>query len=898
MNHRKITIKREKWKTRISYLLGFSFSLLILSSCWNKATSPQKQNPHKVEKTISLPYDRWLQPAGKMIVMGDSTREYHALHAALSPDKKWLAVLERYSIVFINTTTDEIAHVFLLDSKDELKKSMTTFSGITWYYTQAIDYVFFSASLKSNKSFVVQLAWDGTQANLTKFFGYTPLKPAKIAIPNEIIIREESGRGYLYVVLNGNNRVVKQDIISGETIWSASTGVAPYGLTIAHNKVYVTNWAGRIPQQSDRHVAGVPWGQARIDSTTGACNDGSVSIFDTVSGKHLREIVTGLHPNAIISNPDENYVYLTNSNSDVVTAIDTKLDAISETIPVRLGSTMNGYFGDSPNGLAITSDGKTLYVANGMDNALAVVKLGKKAGGLGETMQSKITGFIPTAAYPSSISILDNKRLYVTNLESMGPTRPFAFIENHAPVYNTHRQLASISVIEVPGEKMLEEYTETVIAANQLDRLQTLKLPARKNTPPRPVPERIGEPSVFKHVLYIIKENRTYDQVLGDVKEGNGDSSLCTFGKEVTPNQHELVKRFGLMDNFFASGKCSAEGHNWTNSAIVTDYIEKNVRAWFRSYPHVLDDAMAYAPTGFLWDNARKHGVNVTIYGEAATPIFDKSLTWLDIYSGFLRGEKFDFTNKTTIRTVEQLLSPTFPGYDGHKIPDVLRADVFIDELKKYEAMNGDSLPQLMVMALPNDHTAGTRPNFPTPRAMVADNDLALGRIVEAISKSRFWKNTVIFVVEDDSQAGWDHISAYRTLAMVISPYSKNTGTIHTAYNQPAMVRTIEQILGLPPMNIQDAIAEPMVDCFNDSPDFSPWMAVPNQIPLDEMNPALGTLEGLELHYAKLSLEPQFDGIDSGEDQDFNRILWFATKGDTPYPEFATIKDFLEEDED
>jgi hypothetical protein len=323
----------------------------------------------------------------------------------------------------------------------------------------------------------------------------------------------------------------------------------------------------------------------------------------------------------------------------------------------------------------------------------------------------------------------------------------------------------------------------------------------------------------------------------------------------------------------------------------VTDYIEKNVRAWFRSYPHVLNDALAYPQTGFIWDNARKHGVSCRIYGEAAIPEFNDTLKWSDIYSGFIAGKPFQFTNTTTLNTVKDLLSENFPGYDGHKIPDVLRAKTFIDELTHYEAIEGDALPQLMVMALPSDHTSGTNPDYPTPRAMVADNDLALGQITEAISKSKFWKNTVIFVVEDDSQDGWDHVSAYRTSAMVISPYSRFTKTIHTAYNQPSMIRTIEQILGLPPMNIQDAIAKPMVDCFNETPDYTPYVSVKNLIPLDEMNPSLRALTGKALHYARLSMDPQFDGIDTGNDLVFNHIIWYATMGITPYPAKFSGKD-------
>jgi hypothetical protein len=338
------------------------------------------------------------------------------------------------------------------------------------------------------------------------------------------------------------------------------------------------------------------------------------------------------------------------------------------------------------------------------------------------------------------------------------------------------------------------------------------------------------------------------------------------------------------MDAYHVSGKCSAEGHQWTDAAIVTDYIEKNVRAWFRGYPHVQNDALVYAPTGFIWDNAVRNGKTVRIYGEAAIPLFEMSLGWEDIYSGFQRGEPFNFTNTTTVAPVRNLLSQTYPGYDHHAIPDVLRADAFIREWSEYEAMEGDSLPELMIIALPNDHTAGTRPGFPTPRAQVADNDLALGRIIEAISHSRFWENTVIFVTEDDSQDGWDHLSAYRTVGLVISPYSRLRQTVSSYYAQPSMIRTIEQILGLPPMNIQDAIASPMFDCFAAVPDYTAYESVQNRIPLDEMNPSLTSLTGRALHYARQSLDPRFDHIDAGNDDMFNRILWFSARGKQPYP--------------
>jgi hypothetical protein len=478
----------------------------------------------------------------------------------------------------------------------------------------------------------------------------------------------------------------------------------------------------------------------------------------------------------------------------------------------------------------------------------------------------------------------DPDHLFVCNLEAGGVRLGLHENNSPVPVYNSHHMLASVSVIPVPDKIKLKAYTDTVIAVNDLSRATQARLKPRESADPLPVPDRIGEPSVFRHVVYIIKENRTYDQVFGDIKRGNGDPALCIFGEEITPNAHKLSEEFILLDNFHVSGKCSAEGHQWTDASIVTDYIEKNMRAWFRSYAHVQTDAQVYAPTGFLWDNAMKHRKSVRIYGEASSPVMDEKLNWIDIYNKYVGGEKIEFSNSTTIDPVRGILSQTFPSFGNHKFPDLMRADDLIRELKSLESMPGDSLPELMIVALPNDHTNGTRPGYPTPRAFVADNDYALGKIVEAFTKSRFWNNTVIFVVEDDSQSGWDHVSAYRTVSLVISPYSRLKSVNHTYYTQPSMVRTIEQILGLPPMNIQDAIANPMTDCFSAKPDMTPYTAIPNRVPLNELNPPLSSLEGKSLHFAKKSMLPEFEKVDSGNDDLMNRILWYWAKGNIPYP--------------
>jgi YVTN family beta-propeller protein len=835
---------------------------------------------------IQLPYNRMIQPAGSQIYFGDEALENHALDAALSPDGKWLAVEERYSIVFISTADNKIKYVLKNSDNPDLRGGMNTYSGIVWHKGGEMPEVFWSSTGRNSKCFVASAKWTGEKAEFLNIIEFKALPPAKLSLPNEIIISKEANTEYIYVVLNGNDRVVKQELTGGKIIWESNPGVAPYGITSAAGKLYVTNWAGRTPEAGDKDIAAVPWTMARVDNAKagGATREGSVTVINPEDGKILKEIVVGLHPNEIISDKQGKYVYITNSNSDNVTVINTSSDIITETISVRLQPEINPYFGDSPNGIALSSDEKTLYVANGMDNALAVIKLGRKASLKGSGNSSRITGFIPTGAYPSAIAVHNSGFLYVCNLEAEGVRLGLKDNNTVNLAYNSHHQMASVSVISVPEKRNLRAYTDTVIAVNDLSRATLAREKPRSDAVSKPLPERIGEPSVFKHVLYIIKENRTYDQVLGDMKQGNGDPGLCIFGAEITPNTHKLAEEFILLDNFNVSGKCSAEGHQWTDASIVNDYIEKNMRAWFRSYPHVQEDALVYSPSGFLWDNALREGKSVKIYGEASVPVFPKKTTWSDVYNAFLKGEKVEFTNHTTIDPVKPILSQTFPSYGSHEFPDVVRADVFIKELKEYEKMEGDKLPELMIMALPNDHTGGTRPGLPTPRAMVADNDLALGQIVEAVSKSRFWANTVIFVVEDDSQSGWDHVSAYRTVGLVLSPYSRMKNTNSTYYVQPSVVRTIEQILGLPPMNIQDAIANPMADCFTSVPDLTPYTSVKNNIPIDEMNPQLSSLTGRELHYAKKSMLPVFDKIDSGEDDLLNRIIWYSIKGSSPYP--------------
>jgi DNA-binding beta-propeller fold protein YncE len=838
------------------------------------------------DKMVRMPYNRLIDPAGSVIRFGDPNQENHSLDCVLLPGTHVLAVEDRYGIAFINTGTNKFLYHIDYNTSPAFKGLVSTYSGIKAFKEGETMHVFWAVSKTSNgRSYVLDAVWDGTMGKITDSIPFHAVAPSPIAIPNDLAIHTEDGENYLYVVLSGNSQLAKIRLKDKMPVWTVATGMAPFGIAITDEKAYVTNWAGPVPVDGMGETAGIPFGHVYIDSRTGATAMGTVDVFDLKTGKKQSEIRVGLHPNAIITSPDKNFVFVSNGNSDQVSVISTRQDKLIDSLSVRLNGISNPFMGDAPNALAIDRSGTRLYVANGMDNAVAIIKLGAKASISGKG-NNELIGFIPTEAYPAGLALENDQVLCVANLEGEG-----ARIAAKNGTYNSHRAAATVSVISLPDRKQLKAYTRRVESANLLFRGKLAQQLPRPGIMPRPVPERIGEPALFKHVVYIIKENRTYDQVLGDMASGNGMSSLCIFGKAVTPNEHQVARDYLLLDNYLASGKSSAEGHQWTDAAMTSDYVEKNVRAWFQSYPHVQTDALVYNKEGFIWNNALDHGKSVRIYGEACIPEWQGKLEWKDVYKLYQEGRTFDFKNVSTISRVRPILSQTYPGYDGHTVNDQYRASAFIKELKAFENMPGDQLPQLMILALPADHTTGMREGYPTPRAMVADNDLALGRILEAITESRFFDSTAVFVTEDDSQDGWDHVSAYRTTGFVVSPYSVLHQTVHTNYNQTCIVRTIEQILGIPPMNALDATALPMFDCFSGTFNKTPYHVLPNRIPLDEMNKSPSALKGKAKHYAILSATPQFDHIDGGDDDLLNRIVWFSVNGRKAFPEKMTGSD-------
>ncbi|MDB6121719.1 MAG: hypothetical protein JWQ71_712 [Pedosphaera sp.] len=703
-------------------------------------------------------------------------------------------------------------------------------------------------------------------------------------IPAGLAISKDGRK--IYVALNLSNRLLEVDVQSGKTLRLFDVGVAPYDVVLVGTKAYVSNWGGRRPDA--KSVTG-PAGRGttvRVDPVRFIANEGSVSVIDLALGKPGNEIMVGLHSSAMALSPNGRYLCVANAGSDTVCVIDSHKECVLETISLRWHA--NDLFGASPNALAFNTRGDMLYICNGSQNAVAVVSF--------QPDKSKLLGLIPTGWFPGAI-IHDAKRstLYVANIKGTLP--------KDQAKYNSHDRVGTLSLIPVPDKKELARQTEIVLHNYRDSVMQEAKKPARPNRPPQPVPERVGEPSPLKHVVYIIKENRTYDQVLGDVKEGNGNADLCVFGAKITPNQHKLVREFVLLDNTYCSGILSADGHQWTDTAFATDYMEKSFAGFPRSYTHGMTedgvDALVYSPAGFIWDHVLAHGKTFRDYGEYTlghaewkNPKGRGRPRFRDFYDDFVnqKGE-IEIGCTPGVESLRPHMMTNTIGWNL-SIPDTFRAAQFIKELRQFEKEG--TMPDLSIICLPNDHTTGTRPGTATPAAMVAANDLAFGQIVEAISHSKFWKDTCIFAVEDDPQAGWDHVSGYRTTAYVISPYTKRNAVISINYNQTSLMRTMELILGLPPMNQMDASATPMFTCFQNEPDFTSYDVTPNLVPLDQMNPEPHAIkDSLQYRYAIASARLPLAEPDRCPEDLLNRIIWHAQKGSqAAYPAWAiTVKD-------
>ncbi len=674
-----------------------------------------------------------------------------------------------------------------------------------------------------------------------------------------------------YVCLSRNNSLGVIDLESGMLRREIRVGVAPFDVALSADgrTAFVSNWGGAHPEPGERR-ANSSGTDVAVDRR-GIAVQGSISFVDVEEGRETSQTPTGLHPSDVVLSADGSTLFVANANSDTVSVLDVATRRTRETLLVRPDPRLP--YGSAPNALALSRDGATLYVANGGNNAVAVVSM--KSGKQG---RSEIRGFIPAGWYPGSV-VTDGKNLYIANVKGLGSRRR----EEGDKGWHVKRFLGTINRVPIPGAGMLASYTRQVHADGRIPEILKAWERAQSGQAAVPVPERPGECSVFEHMVYIIKENRTYDQVFGDLPQGDGDPRLCIFGREVTPNHHALAEQFVLLDNFYCNGVNSADGHAWSTEGNVTGYLEKAFGGFTRTYTFG-DDPLSYSSSGFIWDSVLLAGLSFRNFGEMdyATPV-PANATFKAIYDDF-RGKtgKIRFTQNIGIARLRGYSSPSYPGWNM-RIPDVLRAEAFLRELKQAETPG--TWPNLTIVYLPQDHTSGTAPGEPTPRAHMADNDLALGRIIEGISRSRFWPKTCVFVIEDDPQDGFDHIDGHRSLCLVVSPYTKRGAVVSDFYNQTSLLHTIARILGIPPLNQMDALSPVMTACFQKTPDLRPYRALPNRIPLDELNPKLSALSGRKHYWAQKSRELPLEKFDQADEDTLNRILWHSIKGvNAPYP--------------
>jgi YVTN family beta-propeller protein len=652
----------------------------------------------------------------------------------------------------------------------------------------------------------------------------------------------------VYVTYSVLNQLGVIDVASGTVTAQINVGNAPHSVVVQGRYAWVSNEGGRRSTGDD--FTNESDGTAIVaDPVHGASSTGTVSAVDLSTRRVVASVRVGLHPTALALS--ESTLYVANTNSDTVSVVDTRTRSVRS----RIGITPypGAPYGSHPNGLSVLTDGR-LAVTLGRDNAVAFYE--PPARGRAATY----LGMMPTGWYPSAVAQVAGS-VVVVNGKGVGNLGPANSVADGKGRATGSSYVGSLSFFPLPSSKALASGMVLVSANNGWDRLD--RTPARRGVAAKAIPDHPGEPSTIHHVIYVIKENRTYDQVLADDPRGNGDPALLQFGQEVTPNQHRLVRQFPLVDNFYDSGQLSADGHQWVVQGDSPDYLEKAFGGFTRSYPSQAGDALAYLPSGFLWENAHRHGKSVRDYGEYASSL-GKGLTSTDVPS------------------LKPYVVPDYPGFDP-SVPDVARAQVFQRDLGSWT--KAGAMPNLVMMTLPQDHTVAYLPRYPSVDTMVADNDTALGQIVEAVSHSPFWKDTAILVEEDDSQNGLDHVDAHRSIFYAISPYARHGGYVdHTYYTQVDALRTVEQILGLPPMNQMDSAATPMRSLFTDKPDLSPYTAVVPTL-VATSNPPLSALSGAERAWAEVSTKMDFTQEDRVDPVLMNHAVWYASTHFTrPYP--------------
>lgn len=810
----------------------------------------------------TLLFNQWsIHPAGRQVQLG-----FFPVNVALHPSGNWAAVLHcgyrRPEIVIVDLKHQEVA------SREPLAQS---FYGIT--FDPAGKRLFASGA-----EFEVVHEFSFDDGKLSHHRELRIADPKEKQIPAGVACSADGrtlwvacawGSTLARVSLDGADKKKKADRLQ------FAENSYPYAVVPSHDgrRLYVSLWGHSAVAVVDPAA----W-KIVANWRTGDTN-WPVVMTDGES--------SGSHPTEMVISPDDKLLYVACANLNSVIVFDTSTGEPREQISTSLYPNVPN--GSAPASVALSADGKVLLVANSNNNNVAMFDVSQPG-------KSRSLGFIPTGWYPTSVRFApamprqaksgdddDDKKsppetaevgqkIYIVNGKGLGsrpnpkgpvPTELRSREVRLAEQYVGQLFPGTLATIEPPSPRQMAEYSQQSRACAPLkaDASPTNLQLAANN----PVPSKVGDPSPIKHVIYVIRENRTYDQVMGDVREGNGDPRLCLFGRQVTPNAHALVKQFVLLDNFYANAEVSAQGHEWSTAAYCSDFVEKVWPLHYRrealdkiEYPGEGQHAIAFPAVGYIWDRCKEAGVTYRSYGE------------------FVQlGPHHTEPGHTNVKTLVGHFDKYFHTFDLD-YPDAKRIDEFLREFNWY--LKSDSLPRFIVMRLPSDHTHGVVPGAPTPTAMVAENDAALGRLVDAVSHSKIWKDTAIFVVEDDAQNGSDHVDAHRTVALVISPYCRRGVVDSTLYSTTSMLRTMELILGLQPMSQFDAAAAPMYGSFQAKPDFEPYSRLPAEVRTTDINKpdAWGAAGSMKLDFSR---------EDAADEQTLNQEIWHSVRGpDVPMP--------------
>jgi YVTN family beta-propeller protein len=757
----------------------------------------------QAQKELTLPNGWSLSPAGRSLPLGDLP-----LNMAVSKSQRLMAVTNngqsKQTLQLIDIKSEKI-----LDNI-EIKKSW-----LGLHFSSDEKYLYASGG---NDNWILQYAVTNNKLVLKDSIKLGNKWPNKIS-PAGIEI--DDAKHLLYVVTKDDNSLYIINLADKKIVQQVHLEAEAYTCLLSPDKkqLYISIWGAK-----------------------------KVAVFNTAAQKLTGSIDVGEHPNELCLSKKGTYLFVANALDNSVSVIDTKQQKVIEVLTASLYP--DAPQGSTTNGLALSSDEKTLFIANADNNCVAVFDVRQPG-------SSTSKGFIPVGWYPTCVKVI-GKKIFVTNGKGFSsfanpkgpqPTKrrvKYQADDEDGPQYIGGLMKGTMSIIDMPIEKQLSMYSQKVYRNTPYTKeKETLS----KGEAGNPIPQKLGDKSPIKYVFYIVKENRTYDQVLGDVKEGNGDTSLVLFGEKITPNQHKLVKDFVLLDNFYVDGEVSADGHNWSLGGYATDYLEKN---WVTSYGgrgggYDAEGTRKIADNkgGFIWDACKRAGVTYRTYGEFA-----------DDY-------------KPNIPVLENHFCPYYTSWD-QKVRDTTRANQWKRDFDSLVAVN--AVPQMNTLRIINDHTEGMSKGRPSPFAHVADNDWGVGMFVEYLSHSKIWNESVVFILEDDAQNGPDHVDAHRSPVYVVGPYVKRNFVDHTPYTTTGVLRTMELILGVAPMSQYDAAAVPLWRCFTANPNFAPYTSVPATWDINEKNVAVNEL-------SERSAGFDFTKEDMIPDLEFSEVIWKGVKG-------------------